>query len=178
MITGQIGRGGDLVLTRFPGMGLFSKLFPRGNAPDELQVQLESENLVYLARKAGVSQRFSGSVPGLFSGASRTRGTGMLAITGQRVYATLPSAPRLKVPAIDQRWDADQTGPAKVTFSEDGVQLDLDVGHVDPRFHGHLTLHYKKPLTEGVLAQLPSRTLAFTVPPEYVFHLLGVRAKT
>jgi hypothetical protein len=159
-------------------MGLLRKLYRRDAVPDELRRQLESENLVYLAEKVGVRQQFSGSVPGLFSGASRNRGSGMLAITGQRVYATLPSAPRLQLPAIDQRWDAEQTGPARVSISEAGVQLDLDVNHVDPRFHGHLTLHYKKTLTDEVLTRLPSRTLEFTVSPEYVFHILGVRAKT
>jgi hypothetical protein len=101
----------------------------------------------------------------------------LLAITRQRVYATLPSAAPLKVPAIDQRWDVDQTGPAKVTLADDGVHVNLDVDHVDPRFHGKLTLHYKKPLSPEVLAQLPARSLAFNVPPEYVFHILGVRAK-
>jgi hypothetical protein len=159
-------------------MGLIGKLFNIKTVPDELQAQFESEGLIYQLDKVGVSQRFSGSVPGLFSGETGTRGAGMLAITRQRVYATLPSAPRLKVPAIDQRWDATQSGPAKVTLSEEGVKVDIAVSHVDPRFHGELTLRYKKPLTDEVLAQLPARSLAFDVSPEYVFHLLGVRAKT
>ena len=67
---------------------------------------------------------------------------------------------------------------AKVTISEAGVQLDLDVGRVDPRFQGHLTLHYKRALPDDVLAQIPGRSLAFSVSPDYVFHILGVRAKT
>ena len=159
-------------------MGLLDKLFNTKRVSDELHAQLASEGVIYLLDKVGVSQRFSGSVPGLFSASSGARGSGLLAITRQRVYATLPSAPRLKVPAIDQRWDATQSGPAKVTLSEEGVQLDIAVSHVDPRFHGDLTLRYKKPLTAEVLAQLPARSLAFDVSPEYVFHVLGVRAKT
>ncbi len=152
-------------------------LFNRTKVPMQLRAQLESEGLVYLAEKVGVSLRFSGSVPGLFSAASGNRGNGMLAITRKRLYATFPSAPRLDGPTIDQRWDAESGGPAKVTLSADGVRLDLDVGRVDPRFHGELSLQYRQPLTEDVLAQVPVQSLAFIVAPEYVFHILGVRAK-
>jgi hypothetical protein len=35
--------------------------------------------------------------------------------------------------------------------------MDLDVDHVDPRFRGHLSLRYRA--------------------PEYVFRILGVRAR-
>jgi hypothetical protein len=57
------------------------------------------------------------------------------------------------------------------------VRLDLDVKRVDPRFHGELALDFKTPLTDDVLDALPSRSLAFDVPPEYAFYMLGVRVK-
>jgi hypothetical protein len=161
-------------------MGLFSKIFTvNGNrVPEELRTQLESEGVIFLSGKVGVSQHFSGSVPGLFSSTSRNRSSGTLAITRQRVYALLPYAPRLKQPAVDQRWDAEQQGPAKVTISESGVEVSIDIKRVDPRFQGSLTLLYRQELTEEQLAQLPARSLAFSVTPDYVFHILGVRAKT
>jgi hypothetical protein len=156
-------------------MFLLRKLFNISLVPPELRAQLESEGLIHLVEKVGVSQRFSGSVPGLFSAASAHRGSGTLALTRHRVYASLPTAPRLKVPAIDAPWDGD--GLAKVTISADGVQMDLDVKRVDPRFNGHLSLRYKASLGDEVLAQLPATSLSFGVSPEYVFHILGVRAK-
>jgi hypothetical protein len=158
-------------------MGLLDRFFTHSRVPDPLRAQLESEGLIHLAEKIGVTLKFSGSVPGLFSGDGRNRGNGALAITRQRLYATFPSAPRLGGPAIDQQWDA-QTGPAVVTLDESGVQLDIEIGRVDPRFHGQLSLLYRQPLTADVLGKLPARSLRFTVPPEYVFHILGVRAKT
>jgi hypothetical protein len=161
-------------------MGLFSKIFTvNGNrVPEELRTQLEAEGVIVLSGKVSVSQGFSGHVPGLFSSTSRNRSSGTLAITRQRVYASLPYAPRLKQPAIDQRWDAEQQGPAKVTIDGTGVHLDIDIKHVDPRFQGDLTLLYRQEFTEAQLAQLPARSLAFSVTPDYVFHILGVRAKT
>jgi hypothetical protein len=58
------------------------------------------------------------------------------------------------------------------------VQLDLALNHVGPRFRGDLSLRYKMPLPDDVLEALPSRSLAFGVSPDYVFHLLGVRVRT
>jgi hypothetical protein len=65
------------------------------------------------------------------------------------------------------------------------VLVDLALNHVDPRFRGDLSLRYKMPLPDDVmplpddvLAALPSRSLAFGVSPDYVFHLLGVRVRT
>jgi len=58
------------------------------------------------------------------------------------------------------------------------VLVDLALNHVDPRFRGDLSLRYKMPLPDDVLAALPSRSLASGVSPDYVFHLLGVRVRT
>jgi hypothetical protein len=81
-------------------------------------------------------------------------------------------------PAIDQPWDAAPHGPAKVTVSEEGVMLTIDLKRVDPRFTGELSENFKVALDADVLAALPTRSLAFAVTPEYVFHHLGVRART
>jgi hypothetical protein len=80
-------------------------------------------------------------------------------------------------PAIDQHRDAAQEGPAKVAISDSGVLLEIDVSRVDTRFHGHLSLHYKTSIPDDVLTALPTRSLAFAVSPEYVFHMLGVRVR-
>ncbi|CAN5231001.1 hypothetical protein BH09ACT8_BH09ACT8_56430 [soil metagenome] len=97
-------------------MGLLGKLFDHSRVPEQLRAQFDAEGLIYLAEKIGVTLSFSGSVPGLYSSASRSRGNGMLAFTRQ-------------------------------------------------------------PLTDDVLAQAPARSLRFSVPPECVFHILGVRVK-
>ena len=156
-------------------MSFWRKLFTVSRFPEELRAQLESEGLVYLAEKVSVRQRFSGSVPGLFAAGSVNRGQGTLALTHRRIYATYRHAARLKGPVIDARWD--DAGPAQVSVSKDGVQMDLDVQRIDPRFKGHLTMRFKAVLTDEVLVQLPSNAVGFGVSPEYVFHILGVRAK-
>jgi hypothetical protein len=48
----------------------------------------------------------------------------------------------------------------RVEISESGAEMNIDIGHVDPRFRGHLSLRFKTSL------------------PDYVFHLLGVRVRT
>jgi hypothetical protein len=158
-------------------MPLLRKLFKISRFPDALRTQFEAEGLVYLAEKVSVRQRFSGSVPGLFSASGGSRGQGTLALTGQRIYATYRSAARLKGPVIDARWNASDGGAAKASVSQDGVQLDLEVHQVDPRFHGQLSVRFKAVLSDAVLAALPATSLSFDVTPEYVFHILGVRVK-
>jgi hypothetical protein len=82
--------------------------------------------------------------------------------------------PRLAGRMIDVRWDDAHAGAATAEISSAGLQLDLDVAHVDPKFSGQLSLHYKDAIPDDVLARLPSRSLAFDVPPEYVFRAVGV----
>jgi hypothetical protein len=59
-----------------------------------------------------------------------------------------------------RRWDDPKGGPVRVEISESGAEMNIDIGHVDPRFRGHLSLRFKTSL------------------PDYVFHLLGVRVRT
>ena len=94
--------------------------------------------------------------------------------TSQRVLATLSMLPRLAGPTVDVRWDAPQIGAATAVISLTGLQVDLDVAEVDPKFSGDLSLHYKTTIPADVLSGLPLRSLAFDVPPEYVFRAVGV----
>ena len=95
-------------------------------------------------------------------------------LTNQRVLATLSSVPKLAGRTIDQRWDAPQAGAVKAELSATGLVLDVNVAEVDERCKGHLSLHYKDPLPEDILMRIPRRSLAFDVPPEYVFRAVGV----
>lgn len=142
-----------------------------------MRATLDPEVIIHVAERVRVSQRFTGSVPGLVSGWSANRHLGLLVFTGERLLALVPSIPRLKGPAVDVRWDPAPEGAATVEISESGVRLDVEVHRVDPRFRGDLSLDFTTPLTGDVLTALPRRSLAFDVSPEYVFHMLGVRVK-
>ncbi len=156
---------------------IFSVFTRVGRLPAPMRANLEHEGIISVAERIRVRQRFSGSVPGLVSGWSANRNMGLMVFTRARIYALLPTVPRLKGPAIDLRWDAPDEGPAAVTISEAGLQMHLEVNQVDPRFHGQLSLDFRTPLSEDVLAALPRRSLHFVVTPEYVFHMLGVRVR-
>ena len=150
------------------------KLLGIGKLPDELRAEVEAEGIIHLAEYVSVTRRFSGRVPGTRSAGSIASYVGSLVLTNQRVLATLSSVPKLTGRTVDQRWDAPQAGAVKAELSESGVVLDVDVAEVDTRCTGHLSLHYKDALPEDVLMRLPRRSLAFDVPPEYVFRAVGV----
>lgn len=150
------------------------RLFGIGKLPAELHAQVESEGLLYLADYVPVTRRFSGVLPGVRLGHSVASYTGSLVFTSERVLATLSMLPRLAGPTVNARWDAPQTGAAKVEISATGVQVDVDVSEVDKKFSGALSLHYKAAVPADVLAGLPRRTLAFDMPPDYVFRAVGV----
>jgi hypothetical protein len=150
------------------------KLLGIGKLPDELRAEAEAEGIIHLTEYVSVTRRFSGRVPGKRSSGSIESYVGSLVLTNQRVLATLSSLPKLAGRTIDQRWDAPQAGAVKAELSETGLVLDVNVAEVDPRCAGHLSLHYKDALPEAVLMRLPRRSLAFDVPPEYVFRAVGV----
>jgi hypothetical protein len=150
------------------------KLLGIGKLPEDLHAQLDAEGLIYLAEYVAVTRRFSGAIPGLRASHSVSSYAGSLAFTAQRVLGTLSMVPKLAGRAIDVRWNEAQAGAATVEISPTGVRLDLDVAAVDPRFTGQLSLHYKDAIPDDVLARLPRRSLAFDVPPEYVFRAVGV----
>jgi len=150
------------------------KLLRIGKLPDELRAEVQSEGIVHLAEYVPVTRRFTGRVPGMRSAGSISSYVGSLVLTNQRVLGTLSSVPKLAGRTIDQRWDAPQTGTVKAELSETGLLLEINVAEVDTRCTGHLSLHYKDAIPEDVLMRLPRRSLAFDVPPEYVFRAVGV----
>ncbi|MDX1885375.1 hypothetical protein [Mycolicibacterium sp. 120270] len=150
------------------------KLLRIGGLPAELRAQADAEGILYLAEYLPVTRRFSGSVPGKKAHTNISSYVGSLVITSQRVMATLSSVPKLAGRTIDQRWDAEQSGPVKADLSNSGLHIEVDVGEVDPRFTGHLSLNYKTAIPDDVLARLPRRSVAFEVPPEYVLRAVGV----
>ncbi len=150
------------------------KLLRIGKLPDELRAEVEAEGIIHMAEYVAVTRRFSGRVPGKRSSGEIASYVGSLALTNQRVLGTLSSVPKLAGRTVDQRWDAPQHGTVKAEFSATGLTLDVNVAEVDARCTGHLSLHYKDTIPEDVLMRLPRRSLAFDVPPEYVFRAVGV----
>jgi hypothetical protein len=150
------------------------KLLGIGKLPDDLHAQVEAEGLLYLADYVAVTRRFSGVIPGVRAPHSVASYSGSLAFTSERVLATLSLLPRLAGPTVNVRWDAPQKGAAKVEISPTGLHVDVDVAQVDKKFNGELSLHYKAAIPPDVLAGLPRRSLAFDMPPEYVFRAVGV----
>ena len=155
---------------------LLRKLLRIGGLPDDLRSQVDAEGILYLAEYVPVTRRFSGSVPGKRANTNISSYVGSLAISSQRVLATLSSVPKLAGRTIDQQWNAEQTGPVKADISSSGLHIEMDIGEVDPKFNGHLSLNYKTEIAEDVLMRLPRRSLAFEVPPEYVLRAVGVPA--
>ncbi|HEV7852400.1 MAG TPA: hypothetical protein VGP27_13765 [Mycobacterium sp.] len=158
-------------------MAVFLRRLMRvGGLPAELRTKVDAEGIIYLVEYLPVTRRFSGSVPGKKAKASISSYVGSLVLTPQRVLGTLSSVPKLAGRTIDQRWDAPQSGPVKADISETGVHIEVDIGEVDPKFNGHLSLNYKTAIPDDVLMRLPRRSLAFAVPPEYVLRAVGVPA--
>lgn len=153
---------------------ILRRLFGVGKLPADLHAQVESEGLIHLAEFVAVTRRFSGSIPGLRSQGTIASYVGSLALTQQRVLATMSVVPKLAGRVVDVRWDRAQEGAAKAEISATGLQVDVDTAAVDERFHGHLSLHFKDTIDEDVLARLPRRSMSFDVPPEYVFRAVGV----
>jgi hypothetical protein len=150
------------------------KLLRIGGLPAELRAEAEAEGILYLAEYVPVTRRFSGSVPGKKAHTNISSYVGSLVITSQRVLATLSSVPKLAGRTIDQRWDDTQSGPVKADLSNSGLHIEVDIGEVDPKFNGNLSLNYKTAIPDDVLARLPRRSVAFEVPPEYVLRAVGV----
>jgi hypothetical protein len=150
------------------------RMFGIGKLPDDLRAQVEAEGLIYLADYVAVTRRFSGVIPGVRLPHSVASYSGSLVFSEERVLATLSMLPKLAGPTADVRWDAPQTGAAKAEISSTGLQVDLDVAEVDEKFSGQLSLHYKATIPADVLSGLPRRSLAFDMPPEYVFRAVGV----
>jgi hypothetical protein len=150
------------------------KLLGIGKLPDEMRAEVTAEGILFLAEYVPVTRRFTGRVPGMRSKGSISSYVGSLVLTNQRVLGTLSSVPKLAGRTIDVPWAASQSGTVKAELSETGLTLDVNVAEVDSRCTGQLSLHYKQALPEDLLMRLPRRSLAFDVPPEYVFRAVGV----
>ena len=155
--------------------GLFRKLFRIGGLPKDMRAEVEAEGVIYLGEYLAVVARFTGHVPGRSrSGLVRGYG-GALVLTNQRVLGTVSVLPGKGGRAIDQPWSAVQSGTVQGTLSESGLVLDIpDLAQVDPEFSGHLSLTYKAELPPDILSRVPTRSLAFDVPPKFVYSVLGI----
>jgi hypothetical protein len=140
-----------------------------------MRPQVESEGVIHLTEYLAVVLRFTGQVPGRKSvGLVRGNG-GSLALPNQRVLGTVSVLPGKGGRAIHQPWNAPQTGTVEGTLSESGLLLEIaDLPRVDPEFSGHLSLTYKAEQPPDVLARVQARTLAFDVPPKFVYSVLGI----
>lgn len=156
-------------------MALFlRKLMRIGGLPDDLRAEAEAEGILFLAEYVPVTRRFTGSIPGKRSAGSVASYAGSVVLTNYRALATMSTLPKLAGRSIDQPWSAPQLGAVHAEFTADGLTLEADVAEIDERCRGQLSLHYKTAIPEDVLAQLPTRSLAFDVGPEYVFRAVGV----
>ncbi|OBF89206.1 hypothetical protein A5790_19475 [Mycobacterium sp. 852002-51152_SCH6134967] len=150
------------------------KLLRIGGMPDEMRAEVEAEGVLFLSEYIAVTRRFSGKIPGRRANANVTSYVGSLALTNQRVLATLSTVPKLAGRTTDQRWDATQSGTVTAELSPTGMKIDVDIAAVDSRFSGELSMNYKVAIPEDVLMRIPRRSLSFDVPPEYVFRAVGV----
>src|ERR1700728_4768565 len=106
------------------------RLLGIGKLPADVRAEIEAEGIIYLADYVPVTRRFSGAIPGLRSAHSVASYVGSVALTSQRVLATLSSLPKLAGPTVDVRWDATQSGTGTVKISPDGLHVDVDVDNV------------------------------------------------
>lgn len=98
------------------------KLLGIGKLPDDLREQLETEGLIHVVDYVAVTRRFSGSIPGMRSPHSVASYVGAVALTSQRVLATLSALPKLAGRTVDVRWDQPQGGAATATITESGCR--------------------------------------------------------
>ncbi|EHB55674.1 hypothetical protein MycrhDRAFT_2868 [Mycolicibacterium rhodesiae JS60] len=150
------------------------RLFGIGKLPREMREQFDSEGIIYLAEFVPVTRRFSGKVPGHRASGAIASYVGSVVFTSQRAVATLSSVPKVAGRTMDVRWNDPQQGTVTAEISSSGITLTVDIAAVDPQFSGQLSLTYKVDIPEDVLTRIPTRNLAFDVPPEYVYRAVGV----
>ena len=154
------------------------KLLGIGKLPDDIRAQVDAEGVIFLAQFVPVTMRFTGSVPGRRSVGKVMGYVGSLALTNQRVLGTLSTVPKKVGRAIDQSWTAPAGSMVQATLDDEGLLLDIaDLSVVDPSFNGTLSLRYKAPLPQDILARLPTRTMAFDVPAKFVYRMVAVPAR-
>jgi hypothetical protein len=154
---------------------LLRRLLGIGKLPDDIRAAVESEGIIHLAEFVPVTFRFSGKVPGKIAKGNLRSYVGALALTNQRVLATLSAVPKKAGRTVDHQWHAATGSMVAATLDESGLSLDIpDLSVIDPGFSGSMSLHYKSPLTREVLDRLPERSFAFDAPPKFVYSACGV----
>jgi len=147
------------------------------NIPAQLREQLDAEGVIFIADKVGVTKRFSGHVPGVYSAAGVSRYRGAFAFTAARVVATFPIRTDAGLRSVDCAWDTDH-GPATATITGKGLEIDINLAAVDRAFSGTIKLNYKRKVPDEVLTRLPTTRLTFPVEPVFVYRAAGVRPKS
>ena len=146
-----------------------------GKLPDDMRAEIEAEGVLHLAEFVPVTFRFSGNVPGKTAKGNLSSYVGALAITRERVLATLSTVPNKAGRSVDHRWDAEDGTMVRAAFDDSGMTLSApDISVVDPTFAGVVSLHYKTDLSDDVLASLPRRSFTLDVPPKFVYSVCGV----
>jgi hypothetical protein len=154
---------------------LLRKMLGIGKLPDDMRAQLDSEGLIHIAEFVPVTFRFSGKVPGKTAKGNIRSYVGALALTQLRVLGTLSSVPKKAGRAVDHQWNHASGSMVQATLDGSGLTLDIpDISVVEPTFSGSLSLHYKAPLSQEVLMQLPQRSFSFDAPPKFVYSACGV----
>lgn len=151
------------------------KMLGIGKVPDDMRASVEAEGVLHFEECIPVTFRFSGKVPGMTAKGKISSYVGALALTNQRVLATLSSVPKKAGRAVDYPWNTASGTMVQATFDDSGLTLDVpDLSIVDPTFSGSASLHYKTTLSDEVLLQLPQRSFSFDVPPKFVYSIVGV----
>jgi hypothetical protein len=158
-------------------LSLLRNLTEIGKLPADLRAELEAEGVIFTIGKVGVSRRFSGHVPGVYSAAGISRYSGGFGFSQARVVATFPARGDNKLRSIDCPWDSAQ-GPAQATITNKGLQIEIDLHGVDPAFSGSLKLNYRKRIPDDVLEKLPATSVRYRVEPSFVYRAAGVRPKS
>jgi hypothetical protein len=151
------------------------KMLGIGKLPDDMLAQIEAEGVLHLSEFVPVTFRFSGKVPGKVAKGNFSSYVGALALTRKRALATLSTVPKKAARSVDHEWNTPGGSMVQATLDESGLLLSAaDLSVIDPSFSGSTSLHYKAPLSEEVLAQLPERSFSFDVPPKFVYSVCGV----
>ncbi len=154
---------------------LVRRLLGIGRLPADMRAAVDSEGIIHLAEFVPVTFKFSGKVPGKTAKGNLRSYVGALAVTNQRVLATLSAGPKKAGRTVDHQWQAAPGSMIVATLDESGLTLDIpDLSVVEPGFSGSMSLHYKSPLSPEVLDRLPQRSFAFDAPPKFVYSACGV----
>ena len=146
-----------------------------GALPTDERDQVADETILHLAEFVPVTFRFSGNVPGKVAKGNLRSYVGALAFTDQRLLGTLSSGPKKAAKTINQPWTAPPGTMVHATIDNTGVLLDIpDMSVIGRCFSGSMSLRYKTPLSDELLAQLPRRELVFDVPQKYVYLACGM----